>query len=180
MPILWERHILNCAVAHEAFPRDTEVVDVGSGAGLPGLAIAIVRPDLHLHLVEPMLRRTTWLSDTVAALGLPNVTVHRGRAEEFHGVLQAPFATARAVARIDSWPARPSPCCRITGGWWPSRAARGPRSWAQEEKVLRKLGMQSGEVRSYGEQWLEVPTATVELTLGVRPQPARRQGKRRR
>ncbi len=87
VPILWDRHILNCAVAHEAFPVGAEVVDVGSGAGLPGLALAIARPDLHLHLVEPMLRRTTWLSDAVAALELTNCTVHRGRAEEFHGVL---------------------------------------------------------------------------------------------
>ena len=66
VPILWERHILNCAVAHGAFPMGAEVVDVGSGAGLPGLALAIVRPDLSLHLVEPMLRRTNWLSASIA------------------------------------------------------------------------------------------------------------------
>src|SRR6476660_5531261 len=101
VPILWERHILNCAVAEDSFPQGVAVVDVGSGAGLPGLALAIARPDLHLHLVEPMLRRTTWLSDTIAELGLDNCTVHRGRAEEFQGRLRAPFATARAVARID-------------------------------------------------------------------------------
>ena len=62
VPRLWERHVLNCAVAHDAFPEGAAVIDVGSGAGLPGLALAIVRPDLHVHLVEPMLRRTTWLS----------------------------------------------------------------------------------------------------------------------
>ncbi len=101
VPILWERHVLNCAVVSEAFPEGAEIVDVGSGAGLPGLALAIARPDLHVHLVEPMLRRTTWLSDTITALGLDRVEVHRGRAEEFHGRLSAPYATARAVARID-------------------------------------------------------------------------------
>src|SRR5690348_15939627 len=82
VPILWERHILNCAVAHLAFPEGAVVIDVGSGAGLPGLALAIVRPDLTLHLVEPMLRRTTWLSATIDRLGLTNAVVHRGRAEE--------------------------------------------------------------------------------------------------
>src|SRR5690349_23314806 len=63
VPILWDRHIVNCAVAQDSFPQGAAVVDVGSGAGLPGLALAIARPDLELHLVEPMLRRTTWLSD---------------------------------------------------------------------------------------------------------------------
>ena len=76
------------------------VIDVGSGAGLPGLALAIARPDLDLHLVEPMLRRTNWLSMAVAELGLTNVSVHRGRAEQFWGTLSAPVVTARAVARL--------------------------------------------------------------------------------
>jgi len=101
VPRLWDRHVLNCAVIEDAFPSGARVIDVGSGAGLPGLALAITRSDLDVHLVEPMLRRTKWLSETVAALHLDNVTVHRGRAEEFAGVLSAPWATARAVARLD-------------------------------------------------------------------------------
>ena len=123
VPIVWERHILNCAVAQEAFPEGVEVVDVGSGAGLPGIALAIARPDLHLHLVEPMLRRTTWLSDTITALGLTNCTVHRGRAEEFHGVISVPWATARAVARIDKLARWTFPLLAQGERWWPSRAA---------------------------------------------------------
>lgn len=101
VPRLWDRHVLNCAVIEDAFPSGAMVIDVGSGAGLPGLALAITRSDLDVHLVEPMLRRTKWLSETVAALHLDNVTVHRGRAEEFAGVLSAPWVTARAVARLD-------------------------------------------------------------------------------
>ena len=85
VPRLWERHVLNCAVVHPAIPEGAPVIDVGSGAGLPGLALAIVRPDLRLLLVEPMLRRTTWLTNTVEELGLDNVEVHRGRAEQFWG-----------------------------------------------------------------------------------------------
>src|SRR5262245_4488693 len=81
---LWDRHVLNCAVVKDAIPASDErqrVIDVGSGAGLPGLALAIARPDLDLHLVEPLARRTAWLSGTVAQLGLTNVTVHTARAE---------------------------------------------------------------------------------------------------
>ena len=70
VPRLWERHLLNCAVVADAFLPDARVVDVGSGAGLPGVALAIVRPDLEVHLVEPMLRRTEWLAGVVAELGL--------------------------------------------------------------------------------------------------------------
>ena len=68
---------------------------------MPGVALAVARPDLDVHLVEPMLRRTEWLIDTVAELGLDSVTVHRGRAEEFQGRLRRAFVTARAVARLD-------------------------------------------------------------------------------
>jgi len=79
---LWERHILNCAVVSDLFDSDERIVDIGSGAGLPGIPLAIVRPDLKLVLVEPLLRRTTFLSEVVESLGLDNVIVVRGRAEE--------------------------------------------------------------------------------------------------
>ena len=82
VPRLWDRHLLNCAVIEDAFPGGARLVDVGSGAGLPGLALAIARPDLEVHLVEPMLRRTAWLEGVVRRLALDGVTVHRGRAEE--------------------------------------------------------------------------------------------------
>jgi 16S rRNA (guanine527-N7)-methyltransferase len=179
VPILWERHILNCAVVAEAFPQDVEVVDVGSGAGLPGLALAIARPDLHLHLVEPMLRRTNWLSSTASELGLENVTVHRGRAEEFHGTLQVPFATARAVARIDKLARWTFPLLEDHGRLVALKGSQAAEELAAEEKVLRKLGMEHAQVASYGDRWLEVPTATVELTVRARPVTVRK-GKRRR
>jgi 16S rRNA (guanine527-N7)-methyltransferase len=180
VPILWERHILNCAVVAEAFPPDVEVVDVGSGAGLPGLALAIARPDLHLHLVEPMLRRTNWLSSTASELGLDNVTVHRGRAEEFHGTLRVPYATARAVARIDKLARWTFPLLADHGRLVALKGSQAAEELAAEETMLRKLGMVQGRVCSYGERWLEVPTATLELTVRARPEPAARKGKRRR
>ncbi|HET6667960.1 MAG TPA: RsmG family class I SAM-dependent methyltransferase, partial [Intrasporangium sp.] len=84
-PRLWERHLLNCAVLGDAIPGSSTVCDVGSGAGLPGLVLAIVRPDLEVTLLEPLLRRTTYLSEVVDALALGNVEVVRGRAEALHG-----------------------------------------------------------------------------------------------
>jgi 16S rRNA (guanine527-N7)-methyltransferase len=168
VPILWDRHILNCAVAHEAFPEGAAVVDVGSGAGLPGLALAIVRPDLHLHLVEPMLRRTNWLSVTIGELGLDNCTVHRGRAEEFAGVLSAPYATARAVARIDKLARWTFPLLADGGSLVALKGGSAAEELAAEEKVLRKLGMTSSRVVSYGADLLPVATTTLQLTVGVR------------
>ncbi|GAA2166677.1 16S rRNA (guanine(527)-N(7))-methyltransferase RsmG [Pedococcus bigeumensis] len=181
VPILWDRHILNCAVAHEAFPHGVEVVDVGSGAGLPGLALAIVRPDLHLHLVEPMLRRTTWLSTTVAQLGLDNCTVHRGRAEELAGIVSAPYATARAVARIDKLARWTFPLLEDGGTLVALKGGSAAEELDAEQKTLRKLGMTSARIQSYGAGLLPVPTTTLEVTVGPRPAAkARSKGAARR
>lgn len=97
---LWERHILNCAVVATLLPDNATVVDVGSGAGLPGLAMAIARPDVSMQLVEPMARRVSWLEDAVATLGLTNTTVHRGRADEVQ--VRGTVVTARAVSKLST------------------------------------------------------------------------------
>jgi len=99
-PRLWERHLLNCAAVEELVPQESTVCDVGSGAGLPGLVLAIARPDVEVELVEPLLRRTTFLSETVAALELENVTVTRARAEDLHGERRYDAVTSRAVAPL--------------------------------------------------------------------------------
>ncbi|MCY4728140.1 16S rRNA (guanine(527)-N(7))-methyltransferase RsmG [Nocardioides sp. STR2] len=100
-PRLWERHVLNSAVLGEAVPDSVSVCDIGTGAGLPGLVLAIARPDLAVTLVEPLLRRTTFLDEVVAELGLGNVTVVRGRAEDLHGAATFDVVTARAVAPLE-------------------------------------------------------------------------------
>ena len=100
VPRLWERHLLNCAGLAELMPSDATVCDVGSGAGLPGLVLAIARPDLRVTLVEPLLRRTTFLDEVVVALGLDNVEVQRGRAEALHGRRTFAVVTSRAVAPL--------------------------------------------------------------------------------
>lgn len=101
---LWERHILNCAVVESAVPRGTQVLDIGAGAGLPGLVWALARPDLQVICLEPLLRRATFLTETVEALNLTDrVRVVRGRAEDLAGdrELVSPVTTARAVAPLD-------------------------------------------------------------------------------
>src|SRR5690242_3542349 len=84
-PRLWDRHVLNCLAVGAAVPTEATVADLGSGAGLPGLVLAFGRPDLSVTLVEPLLRRVTFLEEVVAALDLDRVRVVRGRAEELHG-----------------------------------------------------------------------------------------------
>ena len=109
---LWERHIMNSALVEEVIPEGATVIDVGSGAGLPGIPLAIVRPDLHMTLLEPLLRRSTFLEETVADLGIP-VSVVRGRAED-KVVPPADVVTARAVAPLE----------RLVGWCWPLEIGR--------------------------------------------------------
>lgn len=100
-PRLWDRHLLNSAVLVEAIPPSSTVCDVGTGAGLPGLVVAIARPDLRVTLVEPLLRRTTFLEEVVDELGLDHVEVVRGRADDLHGRQAFDVVTSRAVAPLD-------------------------------------------------------------------------------
>ncbi|WP_296133875.1 16S rRNA (guanine(527)-N(7))-methyltransferase RsmG [Corynebacterium sp.] len=103
VPRLWERHLINCAVVGEVMPQNATLIDVGSGAGLPGIPLAIARPDLTITLIEPLLKRSTYLNEVVGLLGLDNVTVIRGRAEEGpvkKAVNGADIVTSRAVAPL--------------------------------------------------------------------------------
>ena len=100
-PRLWERHVLNSLAVASQVPPDATVADLGSGAGLPGLVLAIGRPDLQVSLVEPLLRRTTFLTEAVEELGLVNVEVVRARAEALHGQRHFDVVTARALAPLD-------------------------------------------------------------------------------
>ncbi|WP_370289309.1 16S rRNA (guanine(527)-N(7))-methyltransferase RsmG [Nocardioides sp.] len=105
-PRLWDRHLINCALLARAIPTDASVADIGSGAGLPGIVLAIVRPDLRITLIEPLLRRTTFLEEVVDELGLDHVQVHRGRAESLAGDRRFDVVTSRAVAplgRLLTW-----------------------------------------------------------------------------
>ena len=96
---IWERHIFNCLPVATLIPRGAKTLDIGSGAGLPGIVLALARPDISLTLLEPLERRTIFLEEVVAELGLSNVTVVRGKASDFQGKFEV--ITARAVAPMD-------------------------------------------------------------------------------
>lgn len=100
LPRLWSRHLVNSAALLDFIPSRSQVLDVGSGAGFPGLVVAIARPDVDVHLVEPMQRRCEWLADVVAEIGLDNVTIHEAQAQQLRGQGQADIVTARAVANV--------------------------------------------------------------------------------
>lgn len=163
-PRLWERHLLNCAVLEEAVPQGATVCDVGSGAGLPGLVLAIARPDLRVDLVEPLLRRTTFLEEVVADLGLTGVRVVRTRAEVLHGERRYDVVTSRAVA----------PLARLLGWCMPLVAPEGAMvamkgSSAGEEiegaaPVLRRLGCAAPELLDLGVGVVDPPTSAVRVT----------------
>jgi 16S rRNA (guanine527-N7)-methyltransferase len=170
-PRLWDRHILNCAVMESLLPHRSRLIDIGTGAGLPGLVLAIARPDLQVTLVEPLQRRTRWLDAAVEELGLAQVTVLRGRAEEFSGRLQAPVVTARAVARLDqlyhwSWPLLP-PGGRLL-------ALKGQSAETELEEsaaTLERMGAASAQVLTVGEDVIDPPARVIEVVRGDQGAP---------
>lgn len=181
-PRLWERHILNCAVVAEAVPQGAQVCDIGSGAGLPGIPIALARPDLRVTLVEPLLRRTTFLEEVVADLGLDNVEVVRGRAEELHGARRFDVVTSRAVAPLPKLLRWSVPLTRPGGlvlAMKGSSAAEEVQGAAQD---LPKLGVVRAEVIEVGAGVVSPPTVLVRVEVrgpgrlgsGSAPDPSHR------
>ena len=169
VPRLWERHVLNCAVIQSAIPLDARVIDVGSGAGLPGLALAIARPDLDVHLIEPMLRRTNWLSLAVGELELTNVTVHRGRAEQFWGVLSAPIVTARAVARLSELATWCLPLLLPGGSLLAIKGSSVTEEVKADRAELRRLGAVDEVIESFGNGIVDQETTVLRVVQGDRP-----------
>ncbi len=164
VPRLWERHLLNCAVITELMPPGASVCDIGSGAGLPGLVLAIRRPDLHLTLVEPLLRRTTFLDLAVRRMGLSNVTVHRGRAEELHGRAaeseEFDVVTSRAVAPMERLARWSLPLVRSGGLFLAMKGSSAQAELDGAARVIGRLGGVDAQVRTVGGQWLD-PAVTV-------------------
>lgn len=160
VPRLWDRHLLNCVVVAPRLPHGASVADVGTGAGLPGVVWAIARPDVRMTLVEPLLRRVSFLEEVVADLGLANVEIVRSRAEEHRATYDV--VTARAVAALD----------KLTTWCWPLVAPGGvllamkgrsaPEEVEASRPLLRRLGVTDVRIESYGD--LAVPTTVVELT----------------
>lgn len=159
VPRLWERHILNCGVVAPALPEGSSIADVGSGAGLPGLVWAIARPDVAVTLIEPLLRRTTFLSEVAEQLDLANVTVVRSRAEDVDASFDV--VTSRAVAALDKLVRWCLPLVRSGGTMW---AIKGSSAQDEIDAALSTIRAARGtnpRVATYGEGVVETPTTMV-------------------
>jgi 16S rRNA (guanine527-N7)-methyltransferase len=165
---LWSRHLLNSAVVVEACPASGLVVDVGSGAGLPGIPMALARPSLTVRLVEPLLRRVTFLTEVVEGLGLTNVEVVRSRVEDLHGAWTAPTVTARAVAPLDRLAGWCLPMVARDGSMLALKGDRADGELAAAQALLRRLGATSAAGEEVGSDLLTPPVRLVRVTVGSR------------
>ncbi len=165
IPRIWERHILNCAVVSDLIQPGASVVDIGSGAGLPGVCLAIRRPDVQVTLVEPLLRRTTFLDEVVEALHLPNVVVHRGRAENLHGSEAFDVVTSRAVAPLPKLLAWSLPLCNQTGEVLAMKGSSAEQEIHQASTELARAGVVAS-VEFVGTEWLAEPVTVVRVRKG--------------
>jgi len=163
-PRLWDRHLLNCASLTELVPSGASVVDVGSGAGLPGIVLAVIRPDRTVALVEPLARRAVFLSETVARLNLSRVTVVRARAEDSTGLFgSADVVTARAVAPLDRLTGWCLPLAKVGGRLLAVKGASAADEVALYRGAVHRLGGSEPVIRSCGADVLAVPTTVVEV-----------------
>ncbi|MFI7005768.1 16S rRNA (guanine(527)-N(7))-methyltransferase RsmG [Streptomyces sp. NPDC050145] len=179
VPRLWERHILNCAVLSEVVPEGVTVCDVGSGAGLPGIPLALVRPDLKITLLEPLLRRTNFLTEVVELLGLDHVTVVRGRAEEVLGKLTpVHVVTARAVAPLDRLAAWGVPLLRPYGEMLALKGDTAEEEIKGAGAALSKLGAVATSVLQVGEGVVDPLSTVVRVEVGESPGGVRFAAKR--
>jgi 16S rRNA (guanine527-N7)-methyltransferase len=159
VPRLWDRHLLNCAVVANLIDDQYEMlVDIGSGAGLPGLVLAMVLPDVAVTLLEPMERRCRFLAECVTELGLANVTVLRGRAEE--AAVAADVVTARAVAPLPRLAELAMGVIQPGGMVLAIKGRTAADELKNAEPVLRRIGVRSAEVVRVGHGKV-IPATTV-------------------
>lgn len=164
VPRLWDRHILNCAVVGELIEPDATVFDIGSGAGLPGIPLAIARPDLRITLIEPLLRRSSYLEEVIKELGLGNVTVLRGRAEEGPVRKQAGTAdivTSRAVAPLGKLSRWSLPLVKKGGAMLALKGSSAAEEIERDEAIISKIGGGKCTIEYAGGEVLDSPTLVV-------------------
>lgn len=164
---LWDRHLLNCAAVAELLPERGVLVDIGSGAGLPGVVLAMLRPSLDVILLEPLLRRSVFLEECVATLRLSNATVVRARAEDKAAAhIKADIATARAVAPLDrlvGWAAR---LLRPGGELLAIKGQSAEEEIEAARGVLSRLGVRSAGVLQAGQGRVISATTVVRVVMG--------------
>lgn len=162
---LWSRHVLNCAVVAEALGPDLQVADIGSGAGLPGIPLAIARPDLDVTLIEPLLKRSTYLSEVKEELGLDNLTVVRGRAEEQKKSL-FDVVTSRAVAPLGKLAGWSLPLVKPGGAMLAMKGASVAEELQRDRADITRAGGGEAEILTVGEALVDVleqPTTLIRI-----------------
>jgi 16S rRNA (guanine527-N7)-methyltransferase len=165
MPKLWSRHILNSAVVADLVEDGQVVADVGSGAGFPGIPMAIVRPNVKFVLIEPMERRANWLADVVVpTLGLENVKVLRGRAEEAP-LRNYDVTTARAVSALPKLLRMLVPLTAPGGQVLAMKGSKANDEIEESKSLAKKLKLDSFEIVTVGENLLVDPTTVVRVRL---------------
>jgi 16S rRNA (guanine527-N7)-methyltransferase len=166
---LWSRHLLHCAALGRLLPTGATVCDIGSGAGLPGIVLAVARPDLTVTLVEPLLRRCVFLGEAVASLGLARVEVVRARAEELHGARTFDAVTSRAVAplpRLLDWS---MPLVGAGGSLVAMKGSSAATEVAAAQDTLRAWGCSPPEVLTVGEDVSGATTTVVRVVWADGP-----------
>lgn len=173
VPRLWERHLLNCAVLAPLAPWRARCTDIGTGAGLPGVVLAILRPDLRVTLVEPLLRRTRFLDEVVSELRLADrVTVRRSRAEDLPPA-SADVIVARAVAPLGRLAGWCLPLLVPGGELLALKGAHAAAELAEAESELRRCGAVAWAVTELGAGLLGEPTVVIRVRAGDRSRPRR-------
>jgi 16S rRNA (guanine527-N7)-methyltransferase len=167
IPRVWERHLLNCAVVASLVPEPCSLADLGSGAGLPGIVLALLLPGTTVTLLEPMARRAAFLEECVGELGLDNVRVRRARAEELAGMLAVDVVTARAVAPLGRLAALAVPLLRPGGIVLAIKGAKAGQEVAAARGALTRLGVQQVEVLLAGSGKVDPAATVVRLTAGL-------------
>lgn len=165
VPRMWSRHVLNCAVLGPEIPAGASLADVGSGSGLPGLVVALVRPDVEVTLIEPMERRVDWLHSVVNDLGLSNVQIIRARAEEAADEVMADVVTARAVAALKKLIPLTAPLLDEQGELILLKGRSAADEIQTAQKAIRKARLTEPVVEVLGDDLLDEPTTVVRARL---------------